>query len=222
MQVLVTGGKRGIGKAIAELLSKNHQVFAPNSKELDVCSQESIDNYFAENNIEGQIDILVNNAGVHSKKSFLKHSDEDWQKVFAVNFFAAVKLCNKVIPDMQKKSYGRIINISSISGLEAEGSAAAYSASKSALNSLSQSLAIEFARDNITVNSICPGWVRTEMALKELGENPAEKEALILGSVLQKRWIEPSEIAHMVQYLISDEAKAITGQSMKITAGLDL
>ena len=108
--------------------------------------------------------------------------------------------------------------MSSMSAYAGEIYAPAYAASKAGLIALAKSLALELASYRINVNCICPGWVKTDMALEQVGE----KEADSLGAVLQQRWIEPSEIAHMTKYLISDESKAITGQQFNITAGLDL
>ncbi len=230
-KILVTGGKRGIGKAIADLLSANYEVLAPDSKELNVSDISSIENYLKDHQ---DIDILINNAGIHISKPFLDHSKEDWQDSFNVNFFGAVNITKLVLPHMQKKSWGRIINLSSICGLEACSAATAYSASKFALNGLTMNLAAEFFRNGITVNAICPGWVKTDMALKHLfnakdhskglkekynSEAQSKKEAMMLGTA---KWIEPEEIAEQVKYLISDKAKSITGQTIKITAGLDL
>lgn len=236
--VLISGGKRGIGKAIAQKLAADYQVYAPSSQEMNVSCQESIDEYFRHNKIKS-VDILVNNAGVLIKKAFLEHSEEDWQKLLSINLMGIIKLSQKVIPMMQTKSWGRIVNISSISGIRAEAFASAYTASKFAVNGLSQSMALEFANDNITVNAICPGWVKTDMGLSYLFNNESkgllekynastadqalkDKETMLLGSVLQKRWIEAEEVAAMLSYLISEEAKAVTGQALTISAGLDL
>lgn len=210
-KVLVTGGTRGIGKAIAELLSANFEVYAPGSQEMDVANITAINDYLQDK----EIDILINNAGIYIGKDFMKYSEEDWQKIMDINLIGTVRVSQAVLPNMIKKNWGRIVNISSISGLEGEAYGSAYSASKFAMIGLTKSLAEELAKNNITVNAICPGWVRTDMTKNV-------KEEMILGSVLQKRWIEPIEVAEMAKYLISDGAQAVTGQAMSITAGLDL
>lgn len=217
-QVLITGGTRGIGKAIAELLAADYEIFAPGSKEMDISNPEAIDAYFKKHQLKP--DILINNAGVHITKPFIQHSETDWQKIFDINLHGAVRVSKAAVEHMQAKQWGRIINISSISGLEGEPNASAYSASKFALVGLTKSLASEFAKDKITINAVCPGWVKTDMTYQD--DMSKEKEAMILGSVPQQRWIEPQEIAQMVKYLISEEAQAVTGQALSITAGLDL
>lgn len=121
---------------------------------------------------------------------------------------------------MKKNKWGRIINIGSISGNMGEGNATLYSATKSALLGLTKSLALEVARDNITVNLINPGWVKTALADKAMQEGISEEENLDI--IPQKRFIEPYEIANLVKYLISDEAKGLTGQAINLCAGLSV
>ena len=121
---------------------------------------------------------------------------------------------------LNPESYSRIIFISSVSAYTGELYAPAYSASKAALIALGRSLALEFAKYKITVNSICPGWVKTDMALDQMSTEDVIKDSL--GATLQNRWIEPEEIAHAISYLLSEPAKGITGQQLNITAGLDI
>lgn len=223
-KVLITGGSRGIGKAVAATLSlEGYEVYAPGSKELDVSNPDSIDKYFEENKIT-ELDILVNNAGLYHSDHFSKHSFEDWRKVMDINLDGVFRVCKKAAPLLVKEQsnleHASIVNISSVSAY-GEMNAIAYTTSKSALIGFTRALALDLARDNITVNAICPGWVRTDMARESMGSSK-ENEERALGAVLQKRWIEPEEIAGLVKYLISDEAKAITGQSINIAAGLDL
>ena len=222
--VIISGGKRGIGGATACLLSDSgYQVLNPDSKELDLRSDKSIEEYFAKQlkpNKSSDVYGLVCNAGIHLSKPFLKHSIEEWQNIIDVNLTGTFRLCQKVLPYMLEAGRGRIAVISSVSGLMGEAFGAAYSASKAGLLGLTKSLALEFGNDNITVNAICPGWVHTDMSLAQL--NTPGREAAHLGATLQNRWIKAEEIAHLVKYLLSDEAKAITGQAINISAGLSL
>ena len=222
-RLLISGGSRGIGEATAFLLKEHYDVYAPSSKELDVTDHRSIDAYCSSNKLDQGIYALVCNAGIYQQKPFLKQSFEEWQRIIDVNLHGVFNLCQKIIPGMIERNHkhdcatSRIVIISSVSA-SGEAYASAYAASKAALLGLSKSLSMEFAKDKITVNTICPGWVRTDMAKNCL--NTAEKEAANIGATLQNRWIEPDEVAHMVKYLISEEAYAVTGQSIEISAGL--
>jgi ketoreductase len=132
---------------------------------------------------------------------------------------------------MVERGWGRIINISSISGKTAEIWGSAYSASKFGMIGLTQALALEVARHNITVNAVCPGWVLTEMATEQLqdpqyceltGSDPKDAIANAAYSVPQQRMIEPEEVAALVAFLASDRARGITGQAINICGGLSL
>ena len=120
---------------------------------------------------------------------------------------------------MKKKNWGRIINIGSISGMVGEANATLYSATKSALSGFTKALALEVAQNNITVNQINPGWVNTPLANDALNE---EEKQEIIDVTPQKRFIEPIEIAKLCEYLISDNAKGITGQNINLCAGLSI
>jgi ketoreductase len=132
---------------------------------------------------------------------------------------------------MIERKWGRIINISSISGQKAEAYGTAYSASKFGLIGVTQSLALELARHGITVNSVCPGWVETDMAQEQINDpewcrlndiNPEESLDIARLSVPQMRLIQPDEVAGLVGYLCSDRAKGITGQAINICGGLSI
>ena len=169
---------------------------------------------------------LIVNAGVYHSSCFEEYCFNDWQRVLDVNLNGAFHLVKAALPllktyvELNPESYSRIIFISSVSAYTGELYAPAYSASKAALIAFAKSLALEFAKYKITVNSICPGWVRTDMALNQMPNEDAIKNSL--GATLQNRWIEPEEIAHAISYLLSEPAKGITGQQLNITAGLDI
>lgn len=154
-----------------------------------------------------------------------------WRKTLDINLTAPFELIRAVVPSMIEKRWGRIINVSSVSGLKAEVYGTSYSASKFGLIGLTQALALELARHNITVNAVCPGWVNTQMAVEQitdpgwckLHEIPvSESMDIARMSVPQGRFIEPEEVAHLVAFLLNDNARGITGQSINICGGLSL
>jgi NAD(P)-dependent dehydrogenase (short-subunit alcohol dehydrogenase family) len=211
--ILITGGSRGIGKACADLLSADNKVYAPSSKELDVSKQESIDNYLAD--IES-LDALVSNAGIYYGSNIEKHSVDEFSKVLDVNLTGSFRMIQSCLPLLRKAGKSKVVLIGSVSAYGDAG-APAYAASKAGLIAMMKSLAPELAHDGITINTINPGWVRTDLAQSLV---PKESEAMVLGSTLLKRWIEPKEIAELVEYLLSDKADAICGESFNIDAGL--
>lgn len=217
--VLITGGSRGIGKACAELLKKEgYQVLAPSSKELDVSSDESVKKYFAANfKTNSKLYALISNAGVFHSDSTENHSVENFQKIIDVNLTGAFRAVKAALPYLKNSGEAHVVMISSVSS-EGEAYAPAYTASKAGINGLCKSLAYELGSDGINVNAIAPGWVRTDMGTGILHSKALERDNL--GATLQNRWIEPSEIAGLAKYLISPEAKAITGQILTIDAGL--
>ncbi|MCD8025307.1 MAG: SDR family oxidoreductase [Candidatus Gastranaerophilales bacterium] len=225
--VLITGSSSGIGKETARLLLQNgYRVFQTGRKKLNIDNYLSIDLSIAENvrvlydyvkEHFGSVDILVNNAGVYFCMPVEKMSFEDIIYLFNLNFISHALLSKLVIPDMKNKKFGRIVNISSISGLVGEAYASIYSASKSAFYGFSKSLALELAPFNITVNSISPGWVNTELSKNALSDDERKETEEIIP---QKRFVEPIEVANLVKYLISDNAKGITGQNINLCAGL--
>lgn len=231
MNILVTGASKGIGKAIAEELSACGKVFVTGRNEAalksigayDYCvcdlveSPESLCRFIAEN----AIDVLVNNAGTYIYGSVDEMTSDDIMRIYSTNLIAPTKLITSAVPNMKKKKWGRIINIGSISGVMGEANASLYSASKSGLLGLTKALALELAEFNITVNTINPGWVETDLGLRSIEESAFTKEE-ILECIPQKRFVKPNEVAKLVKYLISDDAKGITGQSINQCAGLSV
>ena len=142
-------------------------------------------------------------------------------EIFKINSIAPAYLISTVVPYMKSKKWGRIINIGSISGVMGEACASMYSATKASLIGMTKALALELAQDNITINTINPGWVDTELGETSIEASEFEKEE-ILECIPQKRFVEPVEIANLIKYLISEEAKGITGQSINLCAGLSV
>ena len=226
-KVLITGSSGGIGKVTAEtLLNAGYQVFKTGSRELkeknyfsaDLSSLENVKklyNYVKEN--FGDIDILINNAGEYVYSPIDKMKPDEIIQIFNSNFISHYYLTSLVVPYMKQKKFGRIVNIASISGVVGEANASLYSATKSAYFGFSKALALELAEYNITVNSISPGWVETQLTENALSE---EEKKETLDVIPQKRFVEPVEVANLIKYLISDNAKGITGQNINLCAGL--
>jgi len=236
--VLLTGGSRGIGKQIAKglitegynlfLTSRNGELLKVTAEEIgakdyfqcDFTDKESLKALvqFIE---ENSIDILINNAGDYIYGGIDEMDFEKISQIFTTNLLAPTYLCSAVAKTMKQKKWGRIINIGSISGVMGEAYASLYSSSKSGLIGLTKALALELAQYNITVNTINPGWVEAEMGLKSIEESDFSTSE-ILDSIPQKRFVEPKEIERLISYLISEDARGITGQSINLCAGLSL
>ena len=122
---------------------------------------------------------------------------------------------------MKENKWGRIINIGSISGVMGEAYASVYSSSKAGLIGLTKALALELAEFNVTVNTINPGWVETELGMNSIEDSEFSKDEII-ECIPQKRFVKPEEVAKLCKYLISDDAKGITGQSINLCAGLSV
>ena len=235
-KVLVTGASGGIGKAIAIELSSNGAdlcLTGRNKSELeslqkliggncqiiisDLSKSEGIDE-LANSAQEkmGQIDILINNAGITRDNLFMRMSEEDWNEVINVNLNSIFKLTKHLIKGMIKRRYGRIINITSVIGVAGGAGQSNYSASKAGIIAMSKSLAQEVGSRSVTVNSIAPGFIETNMTA-ELSDDRKEE---ILHSISVGRLGKPDDIAGAVCFLASDKASYITGQTIHINGGM--
>ena len=165
--------------------------------------------------------MLVNNAGEYLYKDVEAITVEEIQKIYQTNLISPTYLISKAVKYMKEKGWGRIINIGSISGVMGEANACLYSASKAGLLGLTKALALELAQYNITVNTINPGWVETDLGNASIEESEFSKEEII-ECIPQRRFVKPEEVAKLCKYLISDDAKAITGQGINICAGLSV
>lgn len=233
MNILVTGASRGIGKTIAKSLQSygNVYVTARNEEKLKefgnemyfVCDLSKEDDLIKLGEFiqEKGIDILVNNAGNYTYCGIEDTEISKLNEILSINLKAPIYLMHSAIPHMKKNRFGRIINIGSISGVMGEAYASMYSATKAGLIGLSKATGLELAEFGITVNTINPGWVDTELGKSSIEDSEFSEEE-ILESIPQRRFVKPEEIAGLVKYLISEEAKGITGQSINICAGLSV
>lgn len=165
----------------------------------------------------GSLDVLVNNAGIIKDSSFIKMSNEDWDKVIKTNLYGSFNLIKNFLPAMIKKHYGRIINISSVVALTGNFGQANYAASKAGLLGLTKSLSRETARYNITVNAVCPGFTKTEMTAS-IPKDILEKK--ILPKIPAGRLCDPREIAKLILFLSSEESGYINGECININGGM--
>ena len=230
--VFISGASRGIGKSIANHFAENdykvigtsRNDFEFNNKsenlipiKLDITSRDDVKKCFNDLKSKDLLpDILINNAGITSDQLFLKMKDDDWDNVIATNLTGTYNLTKIFIKNMIKNKVGRIINISSVAGLMGNPGQVNYSSSKSALNGFTKSLAKEIGSRNITVNSIAPGFIDTDMT--SFLDDDAKNE--IIKDIPLKKFGEASDVAELVLFLASNKASYITGQTISIDGGL--
>jgi len=225
---LVTGGTRGIGAATAAALARaGYRVIATGTsregKGPDGCSYLRCDfsdleatEAFAATVSTLEVSVLVNNAGVNVVGPLAGYELKDFLRIQQVNVTAPFLLCRAVLPGMQKRRYGRIVNITSIYGLVSRAGRSAYSTSKFGLFGLSRALALEVAQDNILVNCLAPGIVETDLTRHILGDHGLSE---IVTRIPVGRLAQPDEIAHYIAFLVSEENTYLTGQQIVVDGG---
>ena len=220
--VVVTGGAKGIGKAIAEGFSGD-QVHAPGHDELDVIDEQRVAAFFEE---LGRVDVLVNNAGIGSGASLARTMLEDWRAHLDVNATGPFLCTRAVVGGMIERGDGRIVTVASVAGLVGARYTAAYSASKHAAVGLMRATAAEVAGTGVTANAVCPAFVDTDMTTRTVenivaktGRTADEAHAELAAMTPLGRLLEPDEVAAAVVFLASPEAAAINGQTIVLDGG---
>lgn len=238
---LITGGGRGIGRAIALVFAQHGAriaVAARTREQVETVAREIGDNAVAlvcdvsnpeqvtEIFTDIKPDILVNNAGIAESATFVTTSDDMWQRHIAINLSGTFYCTRAALPAMLDKGWGRIINIASIAAKTGAPYVAAYTASKHGVLGLTRSLALEVANRGITVNAICPGYVDTEMVSRgvetitaKTGRSAEEALNALKKMSPQNRLTTPEEVAALALLLASDEGRGINGQGINIDGG---
>jgi len=233
--ILITGASGGIGRELVkkfislggnvmgtgtsteklDLLKKQY----PNMKvkKFDISEHSRIEEFVDNVSLElGGLDILINNAGINKDNLSLRMKEDEWKKVIDINLTSTFLMTKYAIKKMLKKKYGRIVNITSVVGHTGNLGQSNYSASKSAIIGMSKSLAIEYAKKNITINCVSPGFIVTNMTM-----NIAEKVKMYLTSRIPMGKLGTGEdVSNCVAFLSSEQAAYITGETINVNGGM--
>ena len=234
-KILITGATGGIGKALVKkFVSLEGSVLATGTKteklealkkefsninilKFDISDHSKIEEFVE--NVSSQLnglDVLVNNAGINVDNLSLRMKDEEWKKVIEVNLGSTFFLCKYAIKKMLKNKYGRIVNITSVVGHTGNLGQANYAASKAGINGMSKSLAIEYAKKNITINCVSPGFIQSKMT-----DNIVESIKAVLTSRIPMSKLGTGEdVSNTVAFLSSDSASYITGETIHVNGGM--
>lgn len=246
-QILITGAASGIGQGIANYLAtKGHHIVVSDldqasaeltasrirqlggsaeAVELNVTSQQNIEDVVA--NLTAPIDVLINNAGVQHVEPLDTFPMEKWNLLIQVMLVGVARLTQAVIVDMKTNNFGRVINIGSLHSLVASPYKSAYISAKHGLIGFSKTLALEVAEKNITINTLCPAYVKTPLVEKQIAAQAKEhgiSEDEVVNNIMlkpmpKKSFIEIEELAGSCEFLISDYAKNITAQAIALDGG---
>jgi 3-oxoacyl-[acyl-carrier protein] reductase len=242
---LVTGASRGIGAATARALAADGWAVGVNYSRdrdgaesivssieadggsalalgADVSDRPAAEDMLSRVNQElGPVLVLVNNAGTTADALSMRISDEDWARVLDVNLTAAFRLTREALGPMMRQRFGRVINVSSVSGLRANPGQANYAASKAGLIAFTKTVAAEVARRGVTVNAVAPGLIETELT-RDFTQNGADSDgsSALLDAIPARRAGTPEEVAACIRFLASDEAAYVTGAVLPIDGGM--
>ena len=234
-KVLITGATGGIGGSIAKkFISLNSEVMGTGTnsekldklkkeskgikvKKFDISSHSEIEKFIDEVSEElGGLDILINNAGINRDNLSLRMKDDEWKKVIDINLTSTFLLSKYAIKKMIKGNSGRVINITSIVGHTGNIGQANYAASKAGIIGMSKSLAIEYAKKNITVNCVSPGFIVSDMT----NSIPEKIKTLLLSKIPMSKMGSGDDVSNCVAFLSSDEASYITGETVHVNGGM--
>ena len=234
--IIVTGASGGIGYSIIEKLDKaGANILASGTRieklnelknkyvniktlRFDISQSNKIDEFVenATNELGGNLDCLINNAGVTQDNLAIRMSLEEWKKVIDINLTSTFLMSKYAIKKMLKNKYGKIVNITSVVGHTGNLGQANYTASKAGIIAMSKSLSIEYAKKNININCISPGFIKTAMTDKL---DNKFKEAII-SKIPSARLGEPDDIANAVVFLCSDQSSYINGETLHVNGGM--
>ena len=236
--IIVTGASGGIGNSIVERLNKNGaNILATGTRiekleelkkkfdnikilKFDISQHDKIEEFIenATNELGGSLDCIINNAGITKDNLTIRMSFEEWSKVININLTSTFLMCKYSIKKMLKNKSGKIINITSVVGHTGNVGQANYTASKAGIVAMSKSLAIEYAKKNINVNCISPGFISTAMT-----DHIDEKfKETIIAKIPSNRLGKPEDIAYAVNFLSSDQSDYINGETLHVNGGMYL
>lgn len=245
LHAVVTGGGTGIGAAIARALADEGAMLTLMGRRrdkldevaaalpgavaapADVTDRGAVDAAFeAARAAHGPVAILVNNAGAAEATPFVKLTYEAWRRTLAVNLDGVFHCCQAALPDLLAAERARIVTIASVAGLRGGGYIAPYVAAKHGAVGLTRALAAEFARTNLTVNAVCPGYVETDIVTGAIaniraktGRSEEEARAALVSTNPQGRMIDAQEVAAAVVWLCLPESRSVNGQAIAISGG---
>ena len=235
-KIIVTGATGGIGSSIVKLLSENGaKVLATGTRiekleklksefksleilNFDISQNDKIEKFIdrATTQIGGELDCIINNAGITKDNLSIRMTNDEWNKVININLTSTFLMCKFAIKKMLKKKLRKLVNITSVVGHTGNLGQANYTASKAGIIAMSKSLALEYAKKNININCISPGFIKTDMTDK-IDEKFKE---VIISKIPSARLGEPEDIAKVVLFLASDQSNYINGETIHVNGGM--